>query len=450
MKPVVRFAPSPSGRLHVGNVRTALINWLYARHRGGRTILRFDDTAAGADVADRIADIETDLAWLGLDWDQKERQSARDTVHEAALSRLRAAGRLYPCYETAEELAAKRERQRARGRPPVYDRAALALSDDDRQALEADGRRPHWRFLLEPAAAEWTDLARGPVRVSAATFSDPVVVREDGTVLYALASVADDMDMGVTHVIRGDDHVPNTAVQMQMIAALGGEPPVFGHLPLIVDADGRPLSKRLAAAALGELRADGVEPMAVNVLLAGLGTGRPLAPCDSLTALAETLELAAFGRNPARFDLDQLRQLSARTLRAMPFEEVADRLRSLELSPVTSEFWDAVHDNLDRLDDAAQWHAVCFGTIAPVADDADLMATATATLPAEPWSEDAWGAWTKAVAAATGLRGRALYRPLRLALTGAEHGPELKKLLPIIGRERVLDRLNPPAPASPR
>lgn len=440
----VRFAPSPTGRLHVGNARIALVNWLLARAKGGDFVLRMDDTDAERCRPEFVAAIEEDLRWLGLEWRQQVFQSRRLDLYREAAERLKAAGRLYPCYETPEELDYKRRRQRARGKPPVYDREALRLSDEDRRRLEAEGRRPHWRFRLDEAEdVRWRDLVRGESHIRAGSISDPVVIRGDGTFLYMLPSAVDDIDLGVTHVVRGEDHVTNTAAQIQMIRALGGEPPAFAHLPLMVGAKGEGLSKRLGSLSLAELRQDGIEPLALNSLLAKLGSADPVEPRLSLAELAAEFDIARLGRSSPRFDRRELEHLNARLLHGMPFAQAAPRLRALGLEGVDEAFWDAVRPNLARLDEVAEWWAVCRAPLTPAIakEDRDWLRQAADLLPPEPWGEDTWAAFISAVKDVTGRKGKALFRPLRLALTGREHGPELKVLLPLVGRERARARL---------
>ena len=446
MTVAVRFAPSPTGRLHVGNARTALLTWLFARKQGGTTWLRIDDTDADRSDDGLVAAIDEDLAWFGLDWDRRARQSERLDLYRAAIDRLIADGRLYPCYETAEELALKRSLLAQRRLPPIYDRAALALGDADRARLEAAGRRPHWRFRLDHAPIAWSDLVRGPVVFQGGDLSDPVVVREDGRPLYHLCSVVDDRDFAITHVVRGEDHVANTAAHVQMFQALGAEPPVFAHLPLLADAGGAPLSKRLGSLTLQHLRdAAGLEPMALASLLARLGTADPIEPFDGLAPLVAGFDFTHIGRAAPRFDLDELMRLNARIIHRLPFARVAGRLAARGLDAITPAFWDAVRDNLTRLDDAVDWWRMTQGesrfTDRLTPEDRAFVAAAAAYLPAAPWDETVWDRWIPAVKAATGRRGRALFRPLRLALTGREDGPELRALLPLMERRRVVDRL---------
>lgn len=437
----VRFAPSPTGLLHVGNARMALVNWLYAQRHGGEMILRLDDTDRERSQTRFAEAIEMDLEWLGLDWIDLVRQSERLALYDQAFSTLKAAGRIYPCFETPEELEYKRRRQRARGKPPIYDRAALGLSETQRRALEESGRRPHWRFLLRHEEIAWDDLVRGPVQFRGDHLSDPVLVRADATYLYMLPSSVDDIDLGLSHVIRGEDHVANTAIQIQLFEALGAAPPVFAHLPLLADASGKGLSKRLGSLTVASLRDAGIEPMALNAYLAALGTGDAPAGDTSLAALAKDFELPRYGRATPKYDLDQLERFNERVIQHLPFDAVAQRLRCLGLDRADARFWEAIRPNLQRLADARLWHRVCYEPVEPIVAEAEFAARAAALLPPEPWSEDTWGSWTRSLKAETGRGGRSLFLPLRLALTGAEHGPELKALLPIIGRTRAERRL---------
>lgn len=441
--PVVRFAPSPTGRLHIGNARPALLNALFARRNGGRFILRFDDTDKERSRAEYADAIVTDLAWLGVEPDLTVRQSDRIPLYDEAADRLRAQGRLYACYETEDELDRRRKRQAARGLPPIYDRAALKLTDEERQAFEAEGRRPHWRFLLDHRTVEWDDLVRGPCHIDGASLSDPVLVRADGSYLYTLPSVVDDIDLGVTHVIRGEDHVTNTAVQIQIIEALAGaaKVPSFGHHNLLTTASGEGLSKRLGHLSLGSLREQGVEPLAVAALAVLVGSAEAVRPVRSLDELAQLVDIARLSRAPARFDEAELHALNAKVLHHLEYADVRDRLAAMG-APDGEAFWLAVRGNCAVFSDVGGWSIVVTGPMAPAIEDPAFCASAAALLPPEPWDADTWGAWTKAVAQDAGRKGKALFMPLRLALTGLDHGPELKALLPLIGRPRALARLN--------
>ena len=438
--PIVRFAPSPTGLLHVGNIRAALFNWLFAKRHGGTFILRLDDTDLVRSKPEFETAIERDLKWLGLDWAHKEKQSDRLAHYDAARDRLIASGRLYPCYETPEELEFKRKRLLAQGRPPVYDRAALKLSDADRLRLEGEGRRPHWRFKLMSEEVRWDDLVRGAQHIDEASQSDPVLVRADGTYLYSFTSVVDDIAFGITHVIRGEDHVTNSGAQIQMFQALDAAVPAFGHLPLLVDATGGGLSKRTGSLAVADLRERGIEALALCALLARLGTADPVEPVVALEALVATVDFARVGRAAARFSEEELGQLNARTLHILPYEAVRARLPEDLPEDLGEAFWLAVRGNLMTLADAAGWAEVVRGPIEPKIEDADFLGLAAAQLPVEPWSDTTWKVWTSGLAA-SGRKGRALFHPLRLALTARETGPEMARLLPLIGRAKAEARL---------
>ncbi|HLH47819.1 MAG TPA: glutamate--tRNA ligase [Roseiarcus sp.] len=425
----------------MGNARTALLNWLFAQREGGQFILRFDDTDRERSREEYARSIEEDLAWLGVKPDRIERQSRRLARYEAAAEKLKSLGRLYPAYETPEELERRRKRQQARGLPPIYDRAALKLTPEERAALEAQGRRPHWRFKLAPETIRWDDLARGESHIDCASLSDPVLAREDGTFLYTLPSVVDDIDMGVTHVIRGEDHVTNTAVQIQIFQALAGAAPLFGHHNLLTDASGEGLSKRTGSLSISSLRDSGVEALAAAALAVLTGSAEAVRPVASLDELAQSFDLKHLSHGAARFDEAELRALSARTLHILPYSAVADRLKALGVEGGEA-FWLAVRGNLSTLADAADWRRVVAGAIEPIVEEPAFLAEAAALLPEEPWDHATWSAWTGKLKATTGRKGRALYHPLRLALTGREAGPELAALLPLIGRAKALDRLS--------
>jgi glutamyl-tRNA synthetase len=441
MTSLVRFAPSPTGLLHVGNARTAVLNALFAKKDGGKFLLRIDDTDRERSKPEYEAAILTDMAWLGIAHDLFARQSERSADYDAAAARLMASGHLYPAYETPEELDRKRKRQIAMKRPPVYDRSSLKLSADDRAKLEAEGRKPHWRFRLSHTRVRWHDLLRGEVEIDTANLSDPVLIRADGSYLYTLPSVVDDVALAVTHIIRGEDHVTNTAAQIEIFAALGAPIPAFAHFPLLIGAGGEALSKRLGSLSLASLRDDGVEPLALASYLAKTGTSDAVDLKPSLDVLAAEFAFEKIGRAPARFDPAELSTLNAKFLHGLSYDAAAPRLAALGI-PGGAAFWEAVKPNLTRFADAVDLWRLVDGPVTPVIEDAGLAQTAAALLPEEPWGEETWPAWTKAVSAAAGVKGRALYHPLRLALTGLEHGPELKKLLPLIGHAKCLSRLN--------
>ena len=439
MSILTRFAPSPTGRLHVGNIRTALHNWLWAKKNGGRFVLRIDDTDAERSEERFVESIRSDLDWLGMTPDGEERQSARFTIYEARFADLVAAGRIYPAYETAQELELKRKILLGRGLPPVYDRAALALTDAARAQLEADGVKPHWRFKLDhDAMIEWTDLIRGPQHFDPKTMSDPVVRRADGSWLYMLPSAIDDAEMEVSHVVRGEDHVSNTALQLQMFAAMDAPAPAFAHEALLVGSEGK-LSKRLGSVGVDAFREAGIEPEAVRALLARIGTSDPVEPLVDTAALIETFDFARFGRAPARFDEAELAAVNTRIVHQLPFAAVANRLPG----GMDATAWEAIRPNLTIVAEAADWWHVVEGPIAveTLSEDRDFLARAHAIAAEIDWAGDPWHALTARLKEETGRKGKALFLPLRRALTGRDHGPDMAALLPLIGRARALERL---------
>ena len=448
----VRFAPSPTGRLHIGNIRTAVLNWLFARRNGGNFMLRLDDTDRSRSTEEFADAIRADLTWLGLVWDREARQSDRMARYDEIAETLKRAGRLYPCFESEDELDRRRARQRARGLPPIYDRTALKLKPEEIAQRIAAGEKPHWRLFLtnteasrglapQPTLVSWPDVVRGEQTVDIGSLSDPVLIRADGTPLYTFTSVVDDIDFAITHIVRGEDHVTNSAVQIQLFEALGATPPLFAHHSLLIGVDGQALSKRLGDLSVDSLRADGLEPLAIDCHAALLGTSEAVAPYPTLDALAAHVDLTKLSRAPGRFDVEELRSLNAKLLHMLPFDAVAPRLAAAGIT-TTSELWDAVRGNITTLGDVRTWIDVVNGPLAPHIEDAATCATAASLLPPEPWTAESWSAWTTAIRAATGLKGKALFHPLRLALTGREAGPEMRALLPLIGRARAEARLN--------
>ena len=436
--PVTRFAPSPTGYIHVGNLRSALMNFLIARQGGGTFILRLDDTDRERSRQEYADGIMEDLEWLGLTWDRVERQSDRLGRYAEAADSLRAAGRFYPCYETPGELDLKRKKLLNMGRPPVYDRAALKLEPDERARLAAE-RGEYWRFLLDQQRIEWTDGILGPISIDAASISDPVLIRADGQVLYTFASSVDDIDMGVTHIVRGADHVTNTATQIQIMRALGGTPPAFAHHSLLTGADGEALSKRLGTLSIRDLRARGVEAMALLSLMARLGSARPVELAGSIDDLVAGFDIATFGAAPTRFDAEDLWPLTRAHLGRQPHAAVAARVAGEGVpDAVAPALWQAVRENLGTMADIGGWWQLCRdGAVSDIApEDADFVQGALAMLPPQPWDGATWGAWTEAVKAATGRKGKALYLPLRKALTGRGDGPDMGALMPLLHQPR--------------
>jgi len=434
----VRFAPSPTGKLHVGNIRAALVNWLFARQQDGTFILRIDDTDTARSTQAYEDAIRADLQWLGLDWDESFRQSERFEHYQDVVAELKAAGRLYPCYETAEELDMKRKIQMGRGMPPVYDRAALVLEQAQIDAYEAEGRTPHWRFKLDvPARIEWVDLIRGTVSIDLASVSDPILIRGDGSYLYTLPSVVDDADYGITHIVRGEDHVTNSAVQVQIFEAIGAKAPKMAHFALLTGKGGEGLSKRHGAMSIDEYRdVAGLEPMAIISLIARVGTSEPIEAFATTDGLIEAFDFGKFSRSTAKLDPADLEILNAKILHSLPFEAVEGRIDG-----IGEAFWNTVRPNLNKLSDIQDWKGLVEGPVAPIIEDMDHMAQAATLLPAGVLDSNSWKVWTDAIKENTGKKGKDLFMPLRHAITGQKHGPDMASLLPLIGRDKILSRL---------
>ncbi|WEF23762.1 glutamate--tRNA ligase [Paracoccus sp. S3-43] len=430
-----RFAPSPTGHIHVGNLRTALFNHLIARKAGGTFILRLDDTDQERSKEEYADGIKRDLDWLGLHWDREERQSLRLDRYAEAADQLRAAGRLYEVFETPVELDLKRKKQLNMGRPPVYDRAGLALSDADRDRLRAEGREGYWRFKLDQERIEWTDGILGDISIDAASVSDPVLIRHDGQVLYTFASSVDDVDMAVTHIVRGADHVTNTATQIQIIRALGGVPPAFAHHSLLTGAQGEELSKRIGALSIRDLREAGVAPEALLSMMARLGSSQPVELKLTLDELAEGFDLSKFGASPTKFDAEDLWPLTRERNQALPFEAVRDRIAALGVpADLAERFWSVASQNITTLDDLGRWWTIFSQGAEPQIDpeDADFIAQAMPLLPPPPYTDATWGDWTARVKEATGRKGKGLFMPLRKAVTGQAHGPDMAQVMPLL------------------
>ena len=440
MTVITRFAPSPTGNLHVGNIRAALHNWLWARKSGGKFLLRLDDTDVERSRPEYEDAIRADLSWLGLNWDSEEKQSDRFALYERRFEQLKASGHVYPAYETQQELELRRKVLLGRGLPPVYDRAALSLTADQIAAYEAEGRKPHWRFKLDhDQPIVWTDLIRGEQRFDPKLLSDPVIRRADGSWLYMLPSVIDDVDMGITHVLRGEDHVSNTAAQIQMFAALDAQLPSFAHEALLTGSEGK-LSKRLGSLGVAHFREIGLEPMAVLSLLARLGTSMPVEPFANVEPLVESFDFAHFGRAPARFDEAELAALNQKIVHLLPYEAVSARLPT----GMDEAGWNAIRPNLENVAQAADWWRIVTGPVeapAPEEQDRAFLVSARDILGNLEFGPDIWPALTAALKDQTGRKGKMLFLPLRRALTGLDHGPDMAQLLPLIGREEALRRL---------
>ncbi len=434
----VRFAPSPTGMLHVGNARTALITWLFTRANNGHFLLRIDDTDQERSKDEYEQAIEDGLKWMGVDWDEKARQRDRMDIYAAKIEQLKADGRLYPCYETPEELDLKRKGQLSRKLPPIYDRESLNLTDDQIAKYESEGRKPHWRFKLNHTPITWNDIVRGDVKFEGKDLSDPVLIREDGSPLYHLCSVIDDVDYGITHVIRGEDHVSNTACHVQMFEALGATPPIFAHLPLLSDKEGGKLSKRIGSLSLKDLQEEGLEAMSVVSLMARLGSSMPIEPFSKTEDVMKDFDLSTFSRGTPKFDAEELNRLNAKILHDMDYQDAKAKTKIEDLD---ESFWLAVRPNLEKLSDINEWWQVAHGPVTPVIEDTEYVTTALTLLPEDTWNSETWKNWTSAIKEKTGRKGKDLFMPLRKALTGMNHGPDMSELLLLIGPDKTKERL---------
>jgi glutamyl-tRNA synthetase len=443
----VRFAPSPTGFLHVGNARTAIVTWLFCRANKGHFLLRIDDTDTERSTQEYEDAIKDGLTWMGLTWDDSFNQKNRRDRYDVVIEKLKADGRIYACYETADELGLKRKTQLSRGVPPTYDRAGLNLTEEQKKAFEAQGRKPHWRFLLNDTVTQWDDLVRGNVTFKEREMSDPVVIREDGSPLYHMCSVIDDFDTDITHIVRGEDHVSNTACHIQMFEAISkvegrNYRPQFAHLPLISDAEGGKLSKRLGSLSVkGVKEEEGLEPMALVSLMGRLGSSDPIEPFTTLEPLIKGFGLDKFSRNTPKFDLEELYRLNAKILHATEFKAIVPRLADMGMGAIEEHFWNAVRPNLTKLSDIKDWWNVTHNPVTATIEDPGFTAAAADVLPPAPWNETTFNTWINAVKEKTGKKGKELFMPIRIALTGMEHGPELPVLLPLLGPEKVKDRL---------
>jgi glutamyl-tRNA synthetase len=445
MNVITRFAPSPTGLLHVGNIRTALINWLFAKKHHGKFILRMDDTDYDRSEEKFEQAIVKDLRWLGLDWDRLEHQKDRINRYEEIKQLLIKDGRLYPCYETEEDLEIKRKIRLSQGKPPVYDRAALALTEKQIFEYEQAGKRPHFRFKLDHKDVSWNDLIQGQVKMNAGSFSDPIVIRGNGTWTYLLCSIVDDIDFNVTHIIRGEDHISNTVAQIQFFEALKSTPPIFAHLARIVSKTEK-ISKRVGGFDIQTLRDEKeIEAMTINSFFALIGTSKDVSVCSKLEGLVNNFSIEDFHKSPINYEEADLVRLNHRIISSYSFEEIKDRLATLGLSDLTGSLWIIIRNNIKKLSEAKYWHDVCCGEIVLPnfsTSDQEFLIKASDFLPKESnWDEGTWDKWIDSIKLHTTRRGKELFVPLRLALTGVKSGPELKILLPMIGKERVQRRL---------
>ena len=440
MTVITRFAPSPTGLLHLGNIRTALINWLYARTHNGKFILRIDDTDQERSKDEYISKIKYDLEWLGIDYDDTFNQSSRFERYREQFEKLKSDGRIYPCYETPEELERKRKLQMASGGKQVYDRSSLSLTDEEKRAYEDDGRKPHWRFLLQTERLKWNDLLKGELDIDLTSLSDPVLFREDGVPLYTFSSAVDDIDYNITNVIRGDDHTSNTAVQIEIINAIDKNRITFAHHALLKASSGDKLSKRDNVISIDSFRKSNLEPLAILSLLATIGTSQSIELKDSLNQIISEFKLETISTSPGRIEIDVLNALNKKQVQKLNFDEVSERLKNIN-EKIDEKFWNTIRSNLETVEGVKQWSDIVFDSKSIEAEDKEYIKSAMELIPDDPWDENTWELWTSAIKEKTGRKGKELFLPLREAFTGMSHGPEMKLLIQLIGREKILERV---------
>ena len=436
----VRFAPSPTGYLHIGNFRTALINFLFAKNKNGHFMLRIDDTDDERSLKKYEDSIKEDLSWVGINWDSLEKQSSRLSYYDQALQKLLDKKRAYPCFETAEELSLKRKKQLSSGKPPIYDRSALNLSDSDIADLKAKGRSPHYRFLLDHKDVNWNDLVKGTSQYNMSNLSDPVIIREDGRVIYTLASVVDDIDFEVTDILRGEDHMTNSAAQIQLFEALESSPPNLGHLSLLTDISGAGLSKRLGSISLRDLKDEGFQPMAISSLLSKVGSSDAIEIFRDINQIISDFDISKFGKSKPKFDKNELRGLNSKLFKMMDFSDISNQLKKFNFK-ISSDFWELVKGNIENLEELELWWNIIYGNIEPKYNDENFLNTALETLPEGNFDKNTWTNWTSILMEETGRKGKELYNPLRMCLTGQNKGPEMATLVFLMGKEKVLERL---------
>ena len=439
MSTVTRFAPSPTGLLHLGNIRTALINWLYAKNSGGKFILRIDDTDQERSKEEYISKIKYDLEWLGIDFDETFNQSSRFERYREEFEKLKSAGRIYACYETPDELERKRKLQMAAGGKQVYDRSSLELSDQQKKDYELEGRKPHWRFLLQTERMQWNDLLKGEIDIDLTSLSDPVLFREDGVPLYTFCSAVDDIDFNITNVIRGDDHTSNTAVQIEIINALDKNKISFAHHALLKASSGDKLSKRDNVISIDSFREENIEPISILSLLSTIGTSKSIELKDSIQQIIDEFRLDTISTSPGRIETDVLKALNKKQVQKFEYDEVKTRLDKIDTN-IDQKFWNTIKGNLDTVEDVAAWTDVVFKNNSFETEDKDYINLALELMPDEPWDDQTWTVWTNDIKERTGRKGRELFLPLRLAFTGLTHGPEMKLLIQLIGRNKILER----------
>ncbi len=439
---VLRFAPSPTGLLHVGNLRTAIINWLFAKKHDYDFLLRIDDTDDTRSKKEYVDFIEEDLKWIGLEWSLKYAQSDRLGAYDDAFNYLKSNNLIYRCFETDEELSLKRARQRSAGLPPVYDRSSLRISKDKIIQYESEGRSSYWRLKLPDKPIIWKDKIYGEVRFDSKSYSDPVIIRADGRYLYTITSVVDDIYSKVSNIIRGSDHLTNSGIQIYLFQALGSKAPNFFHHSLMTSADGEPLSKRIGSLSIRGIRESGIEPEVLLNYLTFVGDITNQSEFYEISELAKNFDAQKLSKSNAPFDERLLKEVNSGFLQQQNYDFFKKKSDLLGLKQVPKEFWGAVKNNIKVFDEIKDWTEVIYGNIQPVIDDPEYINLALNLIPEVDFNELSWQNWTETIKEKSGRKGKKLFMPLRLSITGKDFGPEMAKLLPLIGKEKTLSRLN--------
>ena len=435
-----RFAPSPTGLLHIGNARSAALNWAYIKNKGGKFILRIDDTDKERSKKEYEDYIKKDLSWLGISWDKTFNQSDRQNIYDKRIQELKDKKKIYPCFESSDELALKKKSQLTSGKPPIYDRSSLKLTDKEIKELLKSGKKPHWRFKLDDTKIQWNDFIKGNVAFESKNLSDPVLIREDGSLLYHLPSVIDDIEEEITNIIRGEDHITNTAFHIQIFEALNSKVPLFGHHTFLTDNEGKGFGKRLGSLSIKKIKEDGFENITILNYLMSIGTSINLTQETEIDLLVKNFDISILSSSSPKFSIDILRLLNKNILQKYNFNDVKNKFNDLGVNNVDENFWFFIQNNIDFFYECLEWKDIIFSTNSYDSDNPDLLKEAALLIPNEPFNIDTWDEWTTLIKSKTGLKGKDLFMPLRKALTGKEKGPELKYLLPLLTKENILKK----------
>ena len=436
-----RFAPSPTGLLHIGNARSAVINWAHIKNKGGEFILRIDDTDTERSKKEYENKIKKDLLWLGLSWSKTFNQSQRKEIYDKKILFLKESNKIYPCFESLEELSLKRKTLLSSGKPPIYDRSALKLTTDQIEDLITKGQAPHWRFKLEDEIIEWQDLIKGKISFDTKNLSDPVLIREDGSLLYHLHSVVDDIEENITDIIRGEDHITNTAFHIQLFKSLNAHVPRFGHHPFLTDEEGKSFGKRLGSLSIQKMYEDGFESLTLLNYLLSIGTSKNLSKEKNIDLLVNNFNINSLASSSPKFSINVLKLLNKDMLQSYDFSDVKQKFIDLKIKDASEDFWIFIKNNINYFSESLDWISVINSNETYIDNSNDYLNIAAELLPEDPYDETTWDVWTDLIKNQTGKKGKELFMPIRFALTGRNKGPELKYLLPLLTKKHILKKL---------